>query len=332
MASGQAEPVCPGPGRLRPRSQHLADQEPQPLRRVGTRPEVRPRLQHQAAAVGARQPRRPAARLPRPHPARPVADTGEPAEQRHLRAVERRIDGDALAVVALVVHLTPPVRLMVFLTSDAFRDRRRSEPRRPRACGTASGRDASPCGRSRHRHLARAAPDGRRSCTRLVTPIRSPRDEADVRRLGRRPGRPRCTTRTCTRGSRPPAYAASRSTSTTTRSRRRCGSRRSTSRSARSSASGPSATASPTARSPRCSQTVTARLAGWEVYERLPIPPPEAADGERMDTLANIAVLRRPEELTPRGVAAQLAGRPHAGGEGDAGDVRLRAERRRPRR
>ena len=77
---------------------------------------------------------------------------------------------------------------------------------------------------------------------------------------------------------------------------------------------------------------VTARLAGWEVEERLPIPPPEVADGERMDTLANIAVLRRPEELPPRGVAAQLAGRPHAGGDGDAGDVRLRAERRRPRR
>jgi hypothetical protein len=40
------------------------------------------------------------------------------------------------------------------------------------------------------------------------------------------------------------------------------------------------------------------RLAGYEVYERRPIPPPEAHDGERMDTLANIAVLRRPEELS----------------------------------
>jgi EthD domain len=45
-------------------------------------------------------------------------------------------------------------------------------------------------------------------------------------------------------------------------------------------------------------QGVTTRLAGWEIYERQPIPPPEAADGERMDTLANIAVLRRPEELS----------------------------------
>ena len=43
---------------------------------------------------------------------------------------------------------------------------------------------------------------------------------------------------------------------------------------------------------------VTSRLAGWEIYERRPIPPPETADGERMDTLANIAVLRRPAELT----------------------------------
>lgn len=40
------------------------------------------------------------------------------------------------------------------------------------------------------------------------------------------------------------------------------------------------------------------RLSGWEVYERQPIPPPPLADGERMDTLANIAVLRRPDELS----------------------------------
>ena len=39
------------------------------------------------------------------------------------------------------------------------------------------------------------------------------------------------------------------------------------------------------------------RLAGWEVDERLPIPPPESPHGERMDTLANIAVLKRPDEL-----------------------------------
>lgn len=41
---------------------------------------------------------------------------------------------------------------------------------------------------------------------------------------------------------------------------------------------------------------VATRLAGWEIYERRPIPPPAVADGERMDTLANIAVLRRPED------------------------------------
>jgi hypothetical protein len=41
---------------------------------------------------------------------------------------------------------------------------------------------------------------------------------------------------------------------------------------------------------------VADRVAGYEVYERRPIPPPVVADGERMDTLANIAVLRRPED------------------------------------
>lgn len=44
--------------------------------------------------------------------------------------------------------------------------------------------------------------------------------------------------------------------------------------------------------------TATSRLAGWEVEERLPIPPPEVADGERTDALVNVAVLRRPEELS----------------------------------
>lgn len=43
--------------------------------------------------------------------------------------------------------------------------------------------------------------------------------------------------------------------------------------------------------------TTTTALAGYEVEERLPIPPPEVADGERTDALANIAVLRRPVEL-----------------------------------
>jgi len=41
----------------------------------------------------------------------------------------------------------------------------------------------------------------------------------------------------------------------------------------------------------------TPRLAGWEVDQRLPIPPPESPHGERMDALANVAVLRRPEDL-----------------------------------
>lgn len=38
---------------------------------------------------------------------------------------------------------------------------------------------------------------------------------------------------------------------------------------------------------------------GWEVEERRPIAPPEAWDGSRADALANVAVLRRPAELTP---------------------------------
>jgi hypothetical protein len=38
---------------------------------------------------------------------------------------------------------------------------------------------------------------------------------------------------------------------------------------------------------------------GWEVEERLPIPPPETPDGERADALANIAFLRRPAAMSP---------------------------------
>ncbi|HWM73204.1 MAG TPA: EthD domain-containing protein [Nocardioides sp.] len=40
------------------------------------------------------------------------------------------------------------------------------------------------------------------------------------------------------------------------------------------------------------------RVVGWEVEERRPIEPPDEWDGSRLDGLANIAVLRRPEELT----------------------------------
>ncbi len=46
-------------------------------------------------------------------------------------------------------------------------------------------------------------------------------------------------------------------------------------------------------------RTSTERVAGWEVEERLPIPPPATPSGQRTDTLANVAVLRRPEELSP---------------------------------
>ena len=44
-------------------------------------------------------------------------------------------------------------------------------------------------------------------------------------------------------------------------------------------------------------EAVTTNLAGWEVDERLPIPPPESPPGERMDALANVAVLKRPDDL-----------------------------------
>lgn len=40
------------------------------------------------------------------------------------------------------------------------------------------------------------------------------------------------------------------------------------------------------------------RVAGWEVEERRPIAPEEAWDGSRLDALANIALLRQPDELT----------------------------------
>lgn len=40
------------------------------------------------------------------------------------------------------------------------------------------------------------------------------------------------------------------------------------------------------------------RVAGWEVEERRPIAPDEAWDGSRLDALANIALLRQPDELS----------------------------------
>lgn len=43
---------------------------------------------------------------------------------------------------------------------------------------------------------------------------------------------------------------------------------------------------------------VVERVAGWEVEERRPIEPPETWDGSRGAGLANMAVLRRPHELS----------------------------------
>jgi hypothetical protein len=39
------------------------------------------------------------------------------------------------------------------------------------------------------------------------------------------------------------------------------------------------------------------RLAGWEVDERRPLEPPATPDGVRADALANVAVLKKPDEL-----------------------------------
>jgi hypothetical protein len=39
------------------------------------------------------------------------------------------------------------------------------------------------------------------------------------------------------------------------------------------------------------------RVAGWRVDERRRLDPPEVPDGERADTLANVALIRRPAEL-----------------------------------
>src|SRR5262245_57162143 len=40
------------------------------------------------------------------------------------------------------------------------------------------------------------------------------------------------------------------------------------------------------------------RVAGWRVDERRPLDPPETADGSRADALANVAILRRPADLS----------------------------------
>ncbi len=41
----------------------------------------------------------------------------------------------------------------------------------------------------------------------------------------------------------------------------------------------------------------TTRLAGWEVDERRPIEPPATKNGERTEALANVAVLKKPDDL-----------------------------------
>lgn len=45
-------------------------------------------------------------------------------------------------------------------------------------------------------------------------------------------------------------------------------------------------------------RALPARVAGWAVEERQPIRPPDSPDGERLDALANVALIRRPDELS----------------------------------
>ena len=54
----------------------------------------------------------------------------------------------------------------------------------------------------------------------------------------------------------------------------------------------------PRTRAGRARRAAAGRVDGWVVDERRPIDPPESWDGSRLDGLANVAVLRRPAELT----------------------------------
>ena len=45
-------------------------------------------------------------------------------------------------------------------------------------------------------------------------------------------------------------------------------------------------------------ERVAGRVAGWRVDERRRLDPPEVPDGERADALANVALIRRPAELS----------------------------------
>ena len=44
-------------------------------------------------------------------------------------------------------------------------------------------------------------------------------------------------------------------------------------------------------------EAAAGRVAGWRVDERRRLDPPEVPDGGRADALANVALIRRPEEL-----------------------------------
>jgi hypothetical protein len=46
-----------------------------------------------------------------------------------------------------------------------------------------------------------------------------------------------------------------------------------------------------------CLRPYAGRIAAWQVEERLPLVPPDVPDGQRADALAQVAFLRKPEQL-----------------------------------
>jgi hypothetical protein len=47
-----------------------------------------------------------------------------------------------------------------------------------------------------------------------------------------------------------------------------------------------------------CLRPCAGRIAAWQVEERLPLVPPDVPDGQRADALAQVAFLRKPEQLS----------------------------------
>ena len=68
-------------------------------------------------------------------------------------------------------------------------------------------------------------------------------------------------------------------------------------------------------------------VAAYLVTESVPLPPPDTVPGQRTAGLANVALLRRPDDLDEATWLTALAHRPHAGGDRNAVDVRVHPER-----